>query len=67
MRFWITKPWPPEQIILLKWCCLLFGVAIGAWFGAALRPYAVGVFIAAMVLAVGPGVHYFRRDNHGIS
>lgn len=61
MRIWITKPWPPGQLILLKWCCLLFGVAIGAWFGAALRPNALWIFIVAVILAVGSAIHYFRR------
>lgn len=32
MHIWITKPWPPGQIILLKGCCLLFGVVVGVWF-----------------------------------
>jgi hypothetical protein len=60
MQIWITKPWSPGQIILLKWCCLLFGVAVGAWLGAALKPYALWILIAAVLLAVGPTVHYFR-------
>lgn len=62
MRIWITKPWPPGQLILLKWCCLLFGVAIGTWFGAMLRPYALWIFILAALLAMGPGVYYFRQS-----
>jgi hypothetical protein len=63
MKIWITKPWPPGQIILLKWCCLAFGVALGAWFGAVLRPYAPWILIAAILLAVGPTMHYFS-DKH---
>lgn len=61
MRIWITKPWPPSQIILLKWCCLLFGVAVGIWFAAFLRPYLPWILVAAVLLAVGPAVHYFRK------
>lgn len=61
MRIWITKPWPPGQIVLLKWCCLLFGVALGAWFGASLRPYALWILVAAVLLAIGPTMHYFRK------
>lgn len=63
MRIWITKPWPPGQLILLKWCCLLFGVAIGAWFGAALRPYVPWVLVVAVMLATGPTMHYFSNRN----
>lgn len=60
MRIWITKPWPPSQLILLKWCCLLVTVAFGVRFGAALRPYAMEILIAATVLAVGGWCNYFN-------
>ena len=62
MRIWITKTWSPGQIILLKGCCLLFGVAIGAWFGAVLRPYALWILGAAVLLMIGPAMHYFSRQ-----
>ena len=66
MKIWITKPWPPGQIILLKWCCLAFGVALGAYFGTCLRPYALRILVAAVLLAVGPAVHYFHQGKGNI-
>jgi hypothetical protein len=55
-----TKVWSWQDIALLKWSALLFGVAVGAYFASCVRNYLWGVVLAAVILAIRPTVHYFK-------
>ena len=62
MKLWITKPWSPWDLGILKLCCLLIGVVLGAYFSVHLQGHLEALLGAAILLAIWPTWHYFVRD-----
>jgi len=55
-----TKPWGWQDIWLLKWSVLLFGMIAGAYFHAFVAQHAGVILVAAVLLAIRPALVYFR-------
>jgi hypothetical protein len=61
MRLLITKVWNWWDISLLKWCCLMYGIAIGAYFSRCILPYIWYVLAAAVLLTIRPAIAYWKK------
>lgn len=61
MRLLITKVWNWRDIALLKWCCLMYGVAVGAYFHKYVLPYIWVVLVVAVLLTIRPAIAYWKR------
>lgn len=61
MRLLRARVWDWYDLGLLKWCCLLLGVALGAWLGEPARRHAALLAAVGLALGVRPTVVYFRR------
>jgi len=60
MKLLKTKTWNWRDIALLKWCCLLLGMAIGAYFHEYVTKYAWVIVISALLLALRPAASYWK-------
>lgn len=54
MKLLITKVWNWWDVAILKWCCLLYGVAAGAYFHEIVMPYIWIVLVASVLLTFRP-------------
>ena len=55
--------WSPWDIALLKWCCLLLGMLLGAYFTDFTRRYALQLAALALALAGRAAYAYFSGDE----
>ncbi len=62
MKLLRTKIWRWQEIVMLKWCCILVGMIAGAYLAKFVTRSVWGFALAAALLAVGPAVRYFGRD-----
>ena len=60
MRLFITKVWNWWDVAILKWCCLLFGIAAGAYFHEYIVRYALAILVVAVILAIRPATAYWK-------
>lgn len=60
MQLLKTKVWKWGDIWLLKWCALLFGMALGAYFHVYVIKYAWAIVICALLFALRPAVNYWK-------
>lgn len=61
MRLLITKVWHWRDIAVLKWCCLMYGIAAGAYFHEYVVPYIGVVLVAAVLLTIRPAIAYWKN------
>ncbi|MBI5834825.1 MAG: hypothetical protein HZB16_21200 [Armatimonadetes bacterium] len=59
MQLLRTKVWAWSDIALLKWCCLLLGMVIGAHFAEPVRQHAAALVLVALLLALRPSRAYW--------
>jgi hypothetical protein len=63
MKLFKTKVWSAQDIILLKWCCLLFGLVFGSYLSSFIKRH-VGLFtIIAILLSIKPAITYFSGEE----
>jgi len=60
MKLLKTKTWNWWDISILKWCCFLFGIAVGAYFHELVMPYIWIVLVIAALLAIRPSIAYWK-------
>lgn len=61
MGIFKTKVWSAVDIGLLKWCCVLFGMILGAYFSNFVKQY-LWIFIAlTIVFAIRPIYCYWFK------
>jgi hypothetical protein len=60
MKLLRTKIWNWWDVSLLKWGCLLFGIAAGAYFHKCVMPYIWIVLVVAVLLVIRPAIAYFK-------
>jgi len=53
--------WNWWDIAILKWCCLLYGIAAGAYFHEYVIPYIWIVLVAAVLMTIRPAVAYWKN------
>jgi hypothetical protein len=63
MRLLRTKVWAWSDIVLLKWCCLIFGTILGAYCAESVKRHVGGLVLIAVALAIRPTVAYFGNDR----
>ena len=63
MKLFRTKVWSPLDIGSLKWCCILFGMIVGAYLSEFTKNH-VGFFaVAVVLLAIKPMIAYFGNNK----
>ena len=55
--------WSPWDIAILKWCCLLLGMLLGAYCADFARRYALPLAAVALALAGRAAYAYFSGDE----
>lgn len=60
MALFKTKVWRWWDIGILKWCCLLYGIAFGAYFYERLLPHVGEILIVAVLLTIRPAIAYWK-------
>ena len=63
MKLFRTKTWSPLDIGSLKWCCVLLGMIVGAYLSEFTKHYVWIFAIAAILLAIKPGISYFGNSE----
>ena len=61
MKLLRSKIWNWWDVLMLKWCAFLFGIAAGAYFHEALIPYLWIILIAAVLLTIRPAISYWKN------
>ena len=62
MKLLRTKIWNWWDVWLLKWSAFLFGIAVGTYFHACIIQYVWLILIAAVLIAIRPGIAYFKGE-----
>ena len=60
MKLFRTKVWHWSDVVMLKWCAFLFGIAAGAYFHGYVLPYVRVMLVLAIILAIRPARAYFK-------
>ena len=60
MKLFFTKVWNWWDVAILKWCSLMYGIAVGAYFHTYVMPYVWIVLIAAVLLTIRPAIAYWK-------
>ena len=63
VKLFRSKVWSPLDIACLKWCCILIGMIVGAYFSDFTKRYIWIFIITAILLAIKPMVSYFRNSE----
>ena len=63
MKLLRTKVWKPGDIVLLKWCCIMFGMVFGSFLTGLVKRHRLLFTIAAILLAVKPARDYFSGEE----
>ena len=63
MNLFRARVWSAVDIGLLKWCCVLFGMIVGAYCAEFTKSHVVGIALVAVLLAIKPTVNYFRASK----
>ena len=59
MKLFKNKVWSWWDIGLLKWCCLLYGIIVGAYLQYVL-PYGWIILALAVIFTIRPVVAYWK-------
>jgi hypothetical protein len=64
MKLFKTKLWPPFELAIFKWSCILFGVIVGAFFAPFVIQY-LWIIIGLTVLGSARVTYfyYFKKDS----
>lgn len=62
MKLCKDKKYTVIDIGLIKWSCIFFGMALGAYLADFISAYAWLFIIAALLLAIKPALAYFKED-----
>ncbi len=57
------KVWTNVDLGLLKWCCIFFGMIIGAYLSDVVKDYLWVFIIVTVALAVKPTIYYWKRSK----
>ena len=60
MKLFRTKEWTWYDIGLLKWCCILLGMIVGAYIADIVKGNVMWIALAAIILAFRPAITYWR-------
>ena len=60
MKLLRTKIWNWWDVLMLKWCAFLFGIAAGAYFHECVMPYLWIILVAAILLAIRSAIVYWK-------
>ncbi len=63
MKLFRTKRWSVVDIGLLKSCCILMGMIVGAYLADFTKRYIWGIVLVALLAGIKPTISYFRQDN----
>jgi len=63
MNLFRARVWSAVDIGLLKWCCVLFGMIVGAYCAEFTKSHVIGIALVATLLAIKPTVNYFRASK----
>lgn len=63
MKLFKAKVWSVVDIGLLKWCCILAGMIVGAYLADFTRRHVWLFVLAAILLGIKPAVSYFRSGD----
>lgn len=63
MKLYKAKVWSVIDIGLLKWCCIVIGMIVGAYLADFIKQYVWFFAIAAVLLGIKPVISYFRDDQ----
>ncbi len=63
MKLFKAKGWSVVDIGLLKWCCILIGMIVGAYLSDFTKRYVWVIAVAALLVGIKPTISYFRNDN----
>jgi len=58
-----TKVWSAVDISLLKWCCILVGMIVGAYLADVTKRYVWFFVVAAVLLGIKPAISYFSGNR----
>jgi FtsH-binding integral membrane protein len=64
MKLFRTKVWSVLDIGLLKWCCILTGMIVGAYLTDFTKRHVWVFVIAAVALAIKPTISYFGEEEN---
>lgn len=60
MTFLKTSVWNWWDVVVLKWCCLFFGMLVGAFFHEFVMEYFWIILLAAFILAIKSSFVYWK-------
>ena len=63
MNLFRTKVWTVVDIGLLKACCILLGMVVGAYLADFTKQYVWFIAAGAVLLGIKPTVSYFRSED----
>jgi putative Mn2+ efflux pump MntP len=63
MKIFKSKVWSVVDIGLLKWCCILLGMIIGAYLADFTKRYVWLIAGLAFLMGIKPTISYFRTDG----
>ena len=56
------KVWSPFDIMFLKWCCVFFGMIVGAYASGFVKQYVWVFALLVIVFAIRPVYSYWFKD-----
>jgi len=63
MKLFRAKVWSVMDIGLLKWCCILIGMIVGAYLTDFTKRYVWLIALVAVLAAIKPTISYFRNGK----
>jgi len=60
MKLLRTKIWNWWDVVILKWCCLFYGIVIGAYWRDFVMQYVWILLIVAVLLTIRPAIAYWK-------
>ncbi len=63
MKLLKNKVWTFVDIILLKWCCLIIGMILGAYLMHFTIHHLWFFVVGAVLLAIKPAISYFSDEK----
>lgn len=61
MGIFKTKLWSPLDIGLLKWCCIIFGMILGAYFDNFVKQYLWIFIVLIIIFSIRPVYCYWFK------
>ena len=63
MKLFRAKTWSVVDIGLLKWCCILLGMIVGAYLADFTKRHVWVIALAALLSGIKPTISYFRPEK----